>query len=456
MAGMNGSENTEGRYCIVGAGPAGLCAARAFKRLGIPYDQYERHSDVGGIWDMDNPGSPMYETAHFISSKGQTYFAGLPMPESFPDYPKHDQVLAYIRSFADAYGLRDAIRFNTVVERVEKAGENWRVTLDTGEQIDYSGVVCVNGEVWDPIMPDYPGEFAGEMRHSVTYRHPDEFRGRRVLVIGAGNSGCDIACDAAQNADAAFISLRRGYHFLPKHIFGIPADEFAARGPQLPMWLEQPLFSALLRVIVGKLSRYGLPEPDHKLFESHPILNTQLLHYLGHGDIAAKPDVQSLEGDRVRFADGSTEAVDLVICATGYYKSIPYMDPQYFRWTGHSPDLYLNIFNRDHDGLYGMSFIETNSGAYQVFDLMAHILANHIADKRRDPERAARFRRMVETDETDLSGGIDFVDSERHRIYVDGATYQRHLKRLIRRMGWPKLTPEYFEETAQRRSAAAA
>ena len=126
----------DGKYCIVGAGPCGLLAARAFKLAGIPYDQFERHSDVGGIWDIDNPGSSMYESAHFISSKYTSSFFGLPMPKDYPDYPDHRQLLRYIREFAEAFELRAGIRFNTSVKHAEPLGENavdgWRVTTSGG------------------------------------------------------------------------------------------------------------------------------------------------------------------------------------------------------------------------------------------------------------------------------------------------------------------------------------
>jgi cation diffusion facilitator CzcD-associated flavoprotein CzcO len=223
--------------CIVGAGPAGLSAARALKRSGIAYDQIERHGDVGGIWDLDNPGTPMYESAHFISSRKTSGFFDFPMPDTFPDYPSNRQILRYTRDFATAYGLREAIRFNTAVEAVERAGDGWTVTLDDGSRHDYRAVICATGVNWTPRTPEHPGTFTGQIRHSSSYRSPLEFRGERVLIVGLGNSGADIACDAAANADAAFVSVRRGYHLIPKHLFGMPIDEFADSGPQLPVRL---------------------------------------------------------------------------------------------------------------------------------------------------------------------------------------------------------------------------
>jgi hypothetical protein len=432
------------RVCIVGAGPAGLSAARALKRFGIPYDHYERHSDVGGIWDLDNPGTPMYESAHFISSRKTSGFFDFPMPDTYPDYPSNRQILQYTRDFADAYELREAIRFDCAVQRIERVEGLWELTLPDGTQKQYRAVICATGVTWSPRSPRHPGEFNGEIRHSSTYREPAEFRGKRVLVVGLGNSGADIACDAAANADAAFVSVRRGYHVIPKHLFGIPSDEFGARGPDLPIRLERPLMQILLRAILGDLTKYGLPKPDHRLFESHPLLNSQLLHYLQHGDVAIRPDIASLDGDRVRFADGSSEEIDLVLYATGYDWSIPYMDDKYFVWRDGRPDLYLSTFNRDYHNVIGLGYIEINSSAYTAFDHVSNLVAQYLHDQDHDPDRAAKFDRLIAEDRPNLSGGIQFLDSARHRSYVDARTYRRYLADVCKRMGWQNVSPGIF------------
>ena len=196
---------TELPYAIVGAGPAGMSLARAFRQHQLPFIVFERHSDVGGIWDAQNPGSPMYRSAHFISSKSQSGYLGFPMPEDYPDYPRGEQILAYHRAFADRYELRQHVRFNCGVKSAEPDGAQWRLQLESGETVQAAGLVCANGSNWDPNIPEFPGQIDGEVRHAVDYHDPADFIGKRVLVVGAGNSGCDIACDAAQNADAAYI-----------------------------------------------------------------------------------------------------------------------------------------------------------------------------------------------------------------------------------------------------------
>ncbi len=449
------------RYCIVGAGPAGLVLARALKKEGVPFDCFEKHSDVGGIWDPENAGSPMYESAHFISSKWTSGFYGFPMPETFPDYPSNRQILDYIRSFADAFGLRELITFNTAVVRAERESDGWSVLLSTGERRSYAGVLCAPGVTWHPSVPAIAGmeRFTGDVRHSVTYRSADEFRDRRVLVIGAGNSGVDIACDVARNASAAFISVRRGYRFVPKHMFGVPTDLFITKKMSPPKGVAFPAnINALLDALNGDLTRLGLPKPDHDALTSHPIMNTQILHHLAHGDIVAKPDVAEFRERSVVFKDGSEEEIDLAILATGYEYRLPFLDESLFEWRGGRPQLYLNILSRTVDSLYVLGFTEFADAAYKRFDDMAAIIVADI-HARETGENRELLLELRRAHAPDLRGGVSYVDSPRHANYVDAATYQQALGDVRRRLGWPDPNETFFDDmrvAAQAASAEAA
>lgn len=421
--------------CVIGAGPAGLAVARALSERGLPYTHLERHSGPGGVWDIDSPGSPMYESAHFISSRTLSGFGGFPMPDSYADYPSHEHILAYLRSFADAYGLSDRIEFGVDVENVAKnADGTWTVTRAGGAESRHSRVVVCTGAQWHPYIPELPGEFSGEVRHTVGYRSAEELKGKRVLVVGAGNSGCDIACDAARSADHAVISMRRGYWFIPKHLFGRPVDTIAETGPKLPMWFEQLVFGALLRVVNGDPRRFGLQKPDHKLFETHPAVNSLLLHHLQHGDVQARPGIANVEGDTVFFTDGTRDRFDLILLATGYVHKVP-VAQRYFGDEQH-PDLYLSAFSREHEGLFGVGFTETNSGAYRLFDMQAQIIAGFIQDSAKGTTSAERFARLIRTDRPDLTGGLKLVDSPRHKGYVDSATLVRYCRKITGQLGW--------------------
>lgn len=424
------------RHLVIGAGPGGLAAARWLTACGVPFDLVERQRDVGGIWDIEAPGSPVYESAHFISSKTLSAFRDLPMPASYPDYPSHAQVLAYLRDYAERHGVRRHAEFATEVVKTrpadapDGASQDWHVELATGERRRYRGVVVASGLQWTPKLPAIPMRFDGEVLHSSAYRSRGQAEGRRVLVVGGGNSGCDIAVDVSGSAKQAFLSLRRGYWFIPKHLFGVPADVFGHRGPELPHWIEQPVFERLLRLLLGDPTRLGLPAPDHRLFETHPVLNTQVLHALGHGDLAVKPDVRGLRERRVLFADGSEEEIDLVIFATGYRRVIPVLAPEVLA-EGDVASLFLNLCHRRHPTLFVLGFFETDAGAYPILDLQAELVARLLRARRETPDRLARFERRLHGPPPDFSAGVRFLGVDRMANYVRCRPYTRYLEAAI-------------------------
>jgi len=442
------------RYVIVGGGPSGMIMARALMKEGVPFDWFERHSDFGGIWDMDNPGTSMYESAHFISSKYTSGFYGEPMSEDFPDYPVWWQIRDYVRDFGRRWGLYDKVTFNTSVERAEPLeGDRWRVTLSDGRVRDYDGLIAAPGVTWHPNAPGFAGmdAFRGEVRHSVTFRSGQELLGKRVLIVGAGNSGVDIASDAARHAERAFLSVRRGYHYVPKHIGGLPTDAVVngILEPPKGMSLSGDL-NSLIDSLVGDLTRLGLPAPDHDALSSHPIMNSQVLHHLAHGDLVAKTDIDHFTETGVVFRDGSVEELDLVLLCTGYEYRIPFLDEDLFTWKAGHPQLYLNVFNREHDSLYVLGFIEFADAAYKRFDEMAQLIVMDIRARETGEHRAELLERKA-NDRPDLRGGIAYVDSPRHANYVESHSYQRYLSELRDRFGWPDLDHAYYDDL---RSAA--
>lgn len=435
------------QHCIVGAGPGGLAAARAFLNLGLRVDVFERHDAVGGIWDRTNPGTPMYESAHFISSRDMSAFHGHKMPENYPDYPNHRQILDYLRGFASTYGLDEHIHLSTGVEHAEWDGVHWQVRTSDGQTRPYLTLTCANGTQWHPSMPEISGmsAFAGQIIHSNAYSAGEQLAGRRVLVVGAGNSGVDIACDAARFAEVAAISVRRGYYLIPKHIFGMPADKFAASGPHLPMRLAQRVLPRLLKVLAGDPTLHGWPAPDHKMFETHPIVNDQVLHHLRHGDLTVRGDIKQFDGAEVVFADGSSEAFDLVIMATGYVTKVPYLDPSMFRWKGGRPQLYLRLFSQDHPGLAAIGFTEGDGGAYELFDEMSDLVARTAWAAEHDREQFLRLAARFAGPDPDVSGGVRHQSTDRHAAYVNLQAYHKAAKTLRKEFGWPLVGQASFE-----------
>lgn len=420
-------------YAIIGAGPMGLCTARQLRKHGIPFVGFELHGDVGGLWDIDNPHSTMYESAHLISSKGTTEFSEFPMRDDVAPYPHHSEMRRYFRDYARHFGLYEHYQFNTRVLKVERLEKGWKLTSErAGEQREwqFDGVLIANGTLHTPNQPALPGEFGGELMHSSDYRSADVFAGKRVLVVGCGNSACDIAVDAVHRAASVDLSVRRGYYFLPKFILGKPTDTFGG-AIKLPRPLKQKLDGLLVRALVGKPSQYGLPDPDYKLYESHPVMNSLVLHHLGHGDIKARRDIARIEGKSVVFTDGEHAEYDLILMGTGYKLDYPFIAREHLNWPQNAgaPRLYLNVFHPEYDDLFMMGMVEASGLGWQGRDEQAELVARYIAQSQAGSAAAQRFKALKrERASLRLDGGYAYLDLERMAYYVHKDSYRAAVK----------------------------
>ncbi|HZB90132.1 MAG TPA: NAD(P)-binding domain-containing protein [Stellaceae bacterium] len=365
-------EDRRDRMAVIGAGPVGLGIARALKARGIAYDQLEADDDVGGNWYHG-----VYHTAHIISSRRTTEFTEFPMPGDYPDFPSRVQMLQYLRDYARHFDLRRHIEFGAKVVLARPRGDElWEVALAGGRQRLYKGLLVCNGHHWSKRSPDYSGRFAGTLIHSKDYKSPEQLAGRRVLVVGGGNSACDVASEAARVGASCDLSLRRGYWFLPKTLLGRPLVE------ALPLWLPVPLqrllLKAALKVVFGDYRRYGLPRPDHKIFEHHPTINSELLHYVKHGRIRPRPDIKRFDGERVHFVDGSSGVYDIVVCATGYHVDFPFLPKGLVPVTGGLAHLYGGALLPEYRHLYIIGTMQPRYGFGPLLSEGAELVATMI------------------------------------------------------------------------------
>ncbi len=425
------------RVCVIGAGSSGITACQNLAERGIDFDCFEKSSTVGGNWryENDNGMSAAYRSLHINTSRQMMEYRAFPMPADYPDYPSHFQIAGYFDDYVDHFGLRDRIRFRTeVVEAVPVEG-GWRVTVEgpDGEREtgDYSDLMVCNGHHWNARWPEpaFPGSdtFTGEQMHAHDYRTPDILEGKRVLVLGIGNSATDIAVESSRVADRTFLAMRRGAWILPKYVGGVPIDR-ATSGPfaHAPLALQSAVMRGILRLSVGKLSDYGLPEPDHKPMHAHPTLSDELLGRLGHGDIVVKPNIERFEGDSVVFTDGSREQVDLVIYCTGYRITFPFFDESLVSADDNRIELYRRVVSVEHPGLYFIGLIQPLGAIMPLAEAQSAWVAELITGECELPDRAAMARDIAaEQAATDRR----YVNSKRHTIQVDFEPYLRSLSR---------------------------
>lgn len=430
------------KVCIIGAGSSGLTACQVLAARGIPFDCFEKGSMIGGNWryENDNGTSSAYRSLHINSARKLMSYKAFPMPADYPDYPSHWQVAKYFDDYAERFGLNEKIAFRTEVVSAEPAGDGgWEVTVEgpDGRRTErYRAVLIANGHHWKPRLPEppFPGadEFEGEQMHVHHYREPEVLEGKRVLVLGIGNSAVDVAVESSRIAEKTFLSMRRGAHVLPKFLGGKPIDE--SMPPvlsYLPMAVQRFFASRLLKMSIGEMTDYGLPKPDHRLFEAHPTVSSELLPRLGHGDIAAKPNIDRFAGGRtVRFADGSKEEVDLVVYCTGYEMSFPFLDEKVFAARDNRMPLYKRVVSAENPGLYFVGFIQPLGPIMPLAEAQAEWIADLLRGKASLPP-ASEMRQEIADYERWLHKR--FVSSKRHTIEVDFHPYLRDLRRRRKR-----------------------
>ncbi len=424
--------------CVVGAGPCGLTTVKNLLAEGIDFVCYEEASAVGGNWVYDD--SPdrrsVYKATRLISSKRLSEFEDFPMPEDYPDFPSHRQMLDYFNAYAARFNLLPKIVLNTRVESARRLGDGkWSVETSgpAGKRVErFDYLIICSGHHRDPLLPDYSGAFTGRTLHSREYKRPEPFADERVLVVGGGNSACDIAVDVSRVAASVSLSMREGYYILPKIIFGRPIDQLYARARNhwlrfAPRFVFEAAVRAVVSLEVGPWRKYGLQTPKGSPTSMHPTLNTAILAALRDGAVRARPGIARLDGRTIHFTDGSSDTLDTIIWGTGYRIGYPFladaiMGPDF----ANAPPLYLTMMHPDIANLFFIGLFQPIGCIWRLADYQARIAALQIKGKLKRPADVAA-RAATEAGKRRER----FGSAPRHLVEVDYHDFRRALLREL-------------------------
>jgi cation diffusion facilitator CzcD-associated flavoprotein CzcO len=302
---------------IIGAGPAGLATAAAFRARGLNPSILEKSDAVGSVWRRH------YDRLHLHTDRARSGLPGLPMPKAYGRYPSRAQVVEYLEAYAAKFALKPV--FNAPVRAVRRDGRAWRA--EAGENSQTAPIVVVaTGWADHPHAPTWPGmeTFGGPILHSSAYRNPAPFAGKRVLVIGYGNSGAEIALDLAEAGIDVALSVRGPVNVIPRELFGLPILVFPTAEQWLPPRLADTLNAPLLRFAIGSIEKLGLKRsakgPLQSIDEDGrvPLIDIGTLDAVRDGRIKLRGDVGSFTGDSVVFKRSPAERFDAIVLATGF------------------------------------------------------------------------------------------------------------------------------------------
>jgi Flavin-binding monooxygenase-like len=419
------------RICVIGAGPCGLTALKNLLQAGCrDIVCYEESSGIGGNWAFtDDPRRvSVHACSRTLSSRRMSSFDDFPMPNDYPDFPSHRQLLAYFTDYAKAFQAEPHIRLGAHVERCALGSDGrWtvRVTADGETRAEsFDSLLVCSGHHRQAFVPAYPGTFTGTIVHSSAYKRPDPFRGQRVLVVGAGNSAADIAVDVARLASRAALSMREATWFMPNRMLGQPIDVvYAFWSSKLPRPLLQSAVKLWLRLAIGRWEAYGLQAPTGAPLEQHPTVNSSVLGALRHGRLVARRGIERYDGDIVRFTDGTQEAFDAIIMATGFRAGFPFLSERVADWDmARTPPLYLKMMPATIPSLFFIGLFQPIGCIWRLADYQARIAALQISGRLKRPsDLDARIRDEV------AHPHHRFDPSPRHAIEVDYHAFRREL-----------------------------
>jgi len=417
------------KTAVIGAGSSGIAAVKALHERGLDVTCYEASDRVGGNWVFGNVNgmSSSYRSLHINTSRKRMEYTDFPMPPDYPDFPSHSQIATYFDAYVEHFGFRDRIRFETPVAKAERGADGiWTITTAQGDVERYDALLVANGHHWDARWPEpaFPGSDTTKIEqiHAHDYKSEEQLEGKRVVVLGMGNSAMDIAVDASYHGKAVYLAARRGAWILPKYVGSKPVDrgDQVFANPRIPFPVKRAALTLMMRQTVGKMEDYGLPKPDHKIGEAHPTISGRILDRIAHGTVTPKPNIARLHEHEVEFADGTRVEADLVVYCTGYRITFPFFDEDFLAAPENHIELYRRVFHPDIDNIAFVGLLQPLGAIMPLAEAQGQWIADYLKGEYHLPAHHALLE-DIRADQAAMRKR--YVASKRHTIQVDFDEY---------------------------------
>jgi cation diffusion facilitator CzcD-associated flavoprotein CzcO len=426
------------RVAIIGAGACGICAAKYLLEAGFEITVYEIGSQIGGMWCYrnDNGRSSAYRTLHINTSRGVTRFSDLDFDAATQDFPDHVDMHRYLEAYAAHFGVTPHVRFKSRVTRVRPAFDRsrdmpcWEIELADGSVTTFDAVIVASGHLTKPLdVPEFQ-RFSGEYLHSHDYREPEPYVGKRICVVGIGNSACDIASDVCVTSPRCVLVARSGVVILPKLMFGRAFTDITAKiqRPWIPRVLRRRITRFLAWLAHGNIQKLGFNAPTAL---THVTSNATVVTDIAYRRITVKQGIDAIEGKSIRFSDGTAEEFDVLIAATGYQIDLDFIPREVVNPEGNRLDLYMRMVPPRWPGLYFMGFFNTDTALNMVFEHQARWVRELLLENATLP--SAEAMDVAITERSRWYAG-QYRDSIRHSIEEEHVRYIRDLRNSLRAM----------------------
>ena len=426
------------RVAIIGAGACGICAAKYLLEAGFDVTVFEIGTQIGGMWcyDNDNGRSSAYRTLHINTSRGVTRFSDLDFDARTQDFPDHADMHRYLVAYADHFGVTPRIRFRSRVTEVRPAfvpgheAPCWELAIEGGQAERFDAVIVATGHLTRPYEVPELQRFGAEYLHSHHYKAPEPFIGKRICVVGIGNSACDIASDVCVTSPRCVLVARSGVLILPKLMFGRAFTDITARiqRPWIPRALRRRITRFLTWLAHGDLTRLGFKRPEAL---THVTSNATVVTDIAYRRIAVKGGIAGIEGRTIRFDDGTAEDFDVLIAATGYRIDLDLVPAEVVDANDNQLGLYMRIVPPAWPGLYFMGFFNTDTALNMVFEHQARWVREILLGNAVLPE-ASTMRRAIEARAAWYAR--QYKASIRHSIEEEHVRYLGDLKKTLQSM----------------------
>ncbi|KAK8786648.1 hypothetical protein V5799_023586 [Amblyomma americanum] len=428
------------KVAVIGAGATGVTAVKACLEEGLDVVCFERAANCGGLWwyrdeDEDPDTGTVMRFTVANTSKEMCVYSDFPPDKDWPVFLRHEKMLRYIRDYADHFRVTPRIRFRHMVVDLSKDLTLKVRDLEKGKEFEetFDKVMVCTGHHGIPFVPFVSGrdKYKGRVMHSRDYKYTDEsLRGKRVVIVGFGNSAVDIAVDMSDMTEQVFLSIRRANWIMPRHVGGVPIDVkltkqlFCFFYDYVPVTLSSWFLQWVADSVCNR-KLFGL-EPQHQLLAQNTIINSTLPEKVLNGAVKFRGEIEAFTEQGV-IMDGIEEQADLVVFATGYKHDVPFAG-NVLRREGEFPLLYRRVFPPEHPEVAFIGFVDVNGSIVQVAEMQSRYAVQVFTGKLTLPSSNAMLADLImEREETRRC----FVPSKRHTLMVDYLAYTGDLASII-------------------------